>query len=124
MNNKQQRYLAYAQRLAARSNYKIQVGAVIVHNGTPIATGYNYIKSHPKWVTPKCATLHAEIAAWLTCGRTNLRGATIYVYRAHKDGTPALARPCANCQAVLREAGVKWMVYSTANWPFYLKEAL
>lgn len=117
------RYLQLARLLSAKSNYKIQVGAVIVKHSKPVALGWNIIKSHPRWCHPKQATLHAEIAA-LVSTNTSLKGATVYVYRAHRDGTPALARPCANCQAVLAHAGVRSMVYSIAEYPYYRKELL
>lgn len=117
------RYLQLARLLSAKSNYKIQVGAVIVKHSKPVAVGWNTVMSHPRWVTEKCATRHAEIAA-LVSTNTSLKGATVYVYRAHRDGTPALARPCANCQAVLVHAGVRSMVYSIAEEPYYRKELL
>lgn len=117
------RYLQLARLLSAKSNYKIQVGAVIVKHSKPVAVGWNTVMSHPRWVTEKCATRHAEIAAFVST-ETSLKGATVYVYRAHRDGTPALARPCENCQAVLAHAGVRSMVYSIAEYPYFRKEFL
>lgn len=117
------RYLTLAKLLAAKSNYKIRVGCVIVKHGTPIAVGFNRVKSHPRHVHPRNATVHAEMDAVAGC-QTTMKGATIYVYREHRDGTPALARPCANCQTILQKEGIKTMIYSTNDYPHWEKESL
>lgn len=43
---------------------------------------------------------------------SDARGATVYVARLGGHGQ-ALSRPCEACEASLREAGVKRIVYTT-----------
>jgi deoxycytidylate deaminase len=119
-------WLQLAQTAALHSNFNIKVGSVIVQRGTPIAIGFNKIKSHPRWcnVGKFSQTIHAEISALMTVAKRDLSGSTIFVYRAHKNGTPALARPCANCQAILKEYGIKRMVYSINEYPYFGVEKL
>lgn len=117
-------HLQYARLQSRKSECKIKVGAVIVRRGKPLAMGCNIEKSHPAWVKGKCCTIHGEIAALIQVAHIPLRGSTVYVYREHKDGKPALARPCANCQTILKEYGVKTMVYSIATEPYYMSEKI
>ncbi len=117
------RYLALARQVSLTSTYKIRVGAVIVQHGTPIALGCNVQRTHPKWVRAKQTTIHAEIAALIST-QSKLTGASIFVYREHKNGLPALARPCENCLAVLQHYGIKWIYYSTTEYPYWSCERL
>jgi deoxycytidylate deaminase len=117
-------WLNLAKTTARHSNYKIKMGAVIVQHGTPIAVGFNRVKSHPRWVSNLNATVHAEISALIVAGKCDVTGAIIFVYREHKNGLPALARPCANCMAVLAERGIKRVVYSIDTFPFYIEEKI
>lgn len=117
-------HLRYAKLQAAKSECKIKVGAVLCKKSTPIAMGCNREKSHPIWVRGKSMSIHAEVSALMQVCNTPLRGATVYVYRQHKDGKPALARPCSNCQEILKMHGVKTMVYSVATEPYYMVERI
>ena len=117
-------YLALARVVSQHSNFKIPMGAVIVKHGHPCAVGYNYVTSHPKWCYGAQATIHAEIDALATASKINLCGSTIYVYREHRDGTSALARPCANCRTMLKSRGVKWMIYTVDEFPHFAKERI
>ena len=77
----------------------------------------NYTKSHPvqahfaKLVgEPDKIYLHAEIAVLLKCG--DVVPHTLQVIRYYKSGKPALARPCAVCQAAIKSWGVKQVLWS------------
>ena len=37
----------------------------------------------------------------------------LYIYREFKDGTKALAKPCASCQRLIKELGIKKIYYTT-----------
>jgi len=92
-----------------------KVGAVIVKNGRPISTGFNSYKTHPLMNKKNpLKTTHAEVSAIIRARkRENIAGATIYVFREHRNGTPALARPCEYCWAILKEHGIKDVYYTT-----------
>ena len=117
-------YLNLARVMSLHSNFKIPMGAVIVRHGHPCAVGYNYVTSHPKWCHGPNATIHAEVDALITASKVNLQGSTIYVARFYKDDSAAMSRPCAHCWLMLKTRGVKWMVYTIANFPYWIKERI
>lgn len=89
---------------------RCHLGAVIVSNGKPIGVGFNKGKSNPH--APYCG-LHAEISAIRNSGRTDLKGCTIFVYRETKRGVIAIAKPCKNCEQILKSMFIKRVFYTT-----------
>lgn len=86
------------------------MGCVIVRGNTVLGTGHNLVRTHPK--SPhKFKTIHAEFMAAIN-SEFKIEGATVYVFRQCKDGTPAMAKPCSACWKFLHECGVKAVVYS------------
>ena len=41
-----------------------------------------------------------------------VNGATAYIFRQHKNGTPAMSRPCESCWRYLMDCGIKNVVYT------------
>ena len=39
----------------------------------------------------------------------------LYVYREHKNGVKALARPCPACQKMIKDMGIKEVWFTTEN---------
>lgn len=107
------RMMDLARRISLKSEYdKYKIGAVIANKGTILGVGWNRAKTHPK--SPhKYKHLHAEIDAAFRVPAWELDGATIYVYRAKKDGSMGLSRPCESCYKYLKSHYVKWMVYTS-----------
>lgn len=95
---------------------KHKMGAVIVANGKPISVGHNQYKSHPE---AKYSGLHAEIQALKTSGKSKIKGSSIFVYRETKHGDLALAKPCNDCTKQLVEFGIKWVFYTTDEYPYF-----
>ena len=46
------------------------------------------------------------------------------VYREDGDGNPVLAKPCENCQTIMKEFGIKKVYYSIPDSPYYEKLTL
>lgn len=72
----------------------------------------NYLKTHTHQAKhaalvgePYKRFLHAEIHAITRC-RDLSKAYKISVFRYHRDGTPALAAPCAVCMSAIRESGI------------------
>jgi deoxycytidylate deaminase len=108
-----QKYFDIAKRLAKKSNYHHQIGAVVVKNNRPIGFGFNDTKkTHPRAPTPY-RTKHAEFDAVLGLSYDELNGAEIYVYRETKDGKPAMSKPCEHCQEMLKLAKICKMNYTS-----------
>jgi deoxycytidylate deaminase len=105
--------LNVALKVAKRSTFRHQMGAVIVKGGRVLSCGHNQIRyaaiprKHPE-------SLHAEAAAILksTKLRHDLAGSSIYVARYMPDGSAGLARPCEHCMALIRRAGIKKVIWS------------
>ena len=116
-------FFLLAKNVSKYSTMDKKLGAVIVRK-KPISIGFNVDKSHPvlnglSWTT------HAECKAFYNAGWFgNTIGCSIYVYREHADGTPAMARPCSNCIGLLTSAGIKKMYYTTNEHPYWKCENL
>ena len=47
--------------------------------------------------------------------KIDLSNASIYIFRQHKNGEPAIARPCEGCERVIRSLGIKKVFYTIEN---------
>jgi len=89
------------------------IGAVILIKNKPVGVGFNQMKTHPKAGIKR---IHAELAAIISIRNKNLlRGSSILIVRKSRSGKIGLARPCANCQKILAQYGIKRYVYSTSD---------
>lgn len=110
-------YEKFARKLAAQSEFsRARIGAVITKGGRVLSTGINERK-YTKRNGRSWPSIHAEEAAILKIlkepnGQRKLIGATIYVSRIKKDGTPGLAKPCKDCQALINAVGIKRVFYT------------
>ena len=95
-----------------------RVGAAIFSKGALIAFGYNvYDWTHPDAHRTDSYTrnLHAEHKALLKRQYYSNNGMVLYTYRETVDGTPACSKPCNNCEALIREAGISVVRYIDQN---------
>lgn len=98
-----------------------QITAVVRDKrGRTLSVGRNsYVKTHPLMHRASQATgskshrvyLHAEVAAILKL-RDWSKAHSIEVFRFTKDGKPALAKPCACCQFVIQQTGIKKVIHT------------
>jgi deoxycytidylate deaminase len=118
-------YFRLARNISKQSLCRVQVGAVIAHK-RPISVACNKLTTHPLYANPNTShrlSIHAEINA-IIHAEMDLNGATIYVYRETKRGRYGLARPCDLCMSVIKEAGIKKIIFTTDVYPFYETEKL
>ena len=118
-------FLSVATKLAATSDNRFRVGALVVKSGRVFGGSANITKRSPS-TPPNRFSTHAEIAALKVASQTN--GSTIYISRLNSTDTVALARPCAWCIQEIIQSGVYRVVYtvneniskyfytSTINW--------
>jgi tRNA(Arg) A34 adenosine deaminase TadA len=60
--------------------------------------------------------MHAEVSALSGVWPSERKGCTLISVRITKGhGVLANAKPCADCEKVLREAGIKKVIYSTSE---------
>lgn len=119
-------YFRAAKAMAELSDHKQKVGCVIVKGHRIISSGFNSDtrcnRLQAKLDTEKYGVAspgkcHAEIMALLPLMRNkvDLSNASIYIFRARKDGTLAMARPCSSCQKIIKQLGLKKVFYSIEN---------
>ena len=107
------KFFDLAVRIARNSEHpKYRVGAVVVRNGVILGVGANSMKTHPKSNTHH-RRIHAELKAILNA-QDDVTGADIYITRITKKWECACSFPCASCQALLEESGIR-NVYATDN---------
>jgi hypothetical protein len=105
------RWLTRTIELARRSRHHQKMAATAVQGGRVIIGSVNSLRNHPRHVTWEACSRHAE--AGLT--RADIEGATIYVARLKRDGTPGLARPCRRCMELLTAAGARQVVWTAGD---------
>lgn len=127
LSKKEKAYFMAAKAVSTLSNHKQKLGCVIVDGHKIISSGHNsQTKCHSIQATidkkffqmDNCkGPIHAELDALLPLMRRkyNLSGATVYVYRQNKSGSPAMAHPCPRCMEIIKACGIKKLKYTTAD---------
>lgn len=105
---KSHKFLVRALTVASSSEHRhFKHGAVIVKRRKVLSEGSN------KYTTNFTRSLHAEESA-LRASKENTRGSVMYIARVASYGQ-ALSKPCLRCQVVLRNAGIKRVVYTSVS---------
>ncbi|MBR5823759.1 MAG: dCMP deaminase family protein [Paludibacteraceae bacterium] len=123
-------FLNVAREVSKRSTcIKRQYGAVIVdRNKTIVSTGYNgsprgevnccdigYCERlhvpHNSGQYDSCRSVHAEQNAIISASRSDMLGATLYLY-GEENGKPIDATPCPICDRLIKNAGISQVVCS------------
>lgn len=121
------KYFKAARRAAEQSDFKVRVGAVAVYRRKVIASAASQNKTHTlqkiyngkyrnfSQVGLSLPKVHAEMALLAKLKRMNIpmKDISVYTYRTCKSRESGLARPCPACLAALREAGIRYIGYST-----------
>jgi pyrimidine deaminase RibD-like protein len=90
-------------------------GCVIKKGGAIQAVGWNILKSDPRYTDNHLnCSVHAEEHA-LKQMRNGASGCVLYVARMLRTGNVGLAKPCIHCQKLIRDAGVKRVIFSIDN---------
>ena len=127
MTRKEEALFRAARSVAELSDHpKHKVGAIVVLKHRIISSGFNSnIKTHPlqkkynqyRFSADSPHKCHAELSALLPLIKEgkNLSGASIYVYRQHKNEILACARPCRSCMELIKDCGIKRIFYTTED---------
>lgn len=126
MTRRERAHFGAAKAVSELSDHRVHVGAVVTMGSRIISSGSNS-QSRCHGLQAKldkemfgCESngpLHAEVDALLPLIRkgVDLSNAAIYVYRQHKNGVMACARPCERCEKLIRMAGLKRIFYTVEN---------
>lgn len=120
MARKDLRALRIAKKRAYESDFeRARVGAVLVRGGRIIESACNAIRGASAIPRRIPESLHAEQAVIVKLLHTNrqhlIAGATVYVSRILSNGTTSIAKPCSECEKILRNLGIKRVRYTTGN---------
>lgn len=102
---------------AKNSDQNNRHGAVVFAKNRVLGVGWNKDKTHPAAKKYFSKNIHAELAAILNTNKKDLVGASILVVRIFRrpDGGLAMSKPCKYCMALIREAGIRLVFFSTAD---------
>jgi deoxycytidylate deaminase len=106
------------------------MGAAAVYRGSLLAIGWNSEKTHPLQARYNRlrefdgyhfqSKLHAEMMVVTKIAHLDIDFSQVDIYIWRGDDVPQLSRPCAACEAALRELGIKRVFYTGNN--SYIKE--
>lgn len=106
------KYLERALLLASCSEHSnFKHGAVLVKGGKVLSEGSNKYTNTGKM--HGFGSIHAEECA-LRGIKKDPRGGVMYIARVASYG-PAMSKPCYRCQLILKNAGIKRVVYTSGN---------
>ena len=119
-------YFNAAKAISKLSDHKQKLGCVVVSNHHIISSGHNSATKYhrlqaeldKKYFGDNClGPMHAELDALLPLikNKFDLSNSTIYVYREHKNGDYAIARPCPRCMQLIKSCGIRKMKYTTED---------
>ena len=108
------------------------LGAVLAYGNKVISVGWNTMKTNPLQKelnkarnfdnndSPNNGAVHAELACLLNVQYMDINWskAALYIYREHRNGHPALAKPCEACDKAIRDKGIKKVYWTTDELPF------
>jgi deoxycytidylate deaminase len=101
-----------AVKVAKLSECRYKHGSIIVRGKSILSVACNKIITHPiqKRYGSHVCSLHAETRA-VVLSQTSVVGATCYSARIKAYNTLAISKPCAHCDMILREAGIRDVIY-------------
>ena len=105
---------------SVQGKYKVAARCLDKHGRVLSVATNSYAKTHPtqsKWAGKAGFSekqfLHAEIAALVKALRTKQQPYKIQVIRVNNLGELRMAKPCPICSMAIKEAGIKFVEYST-----------
>lgn len=126
MTKSERAYFSSAKAVSKLSDHKQQIGCIVTIGHRIVSSGHNS-KSKCHAIQAKMdkalfgeesrGALHAEVDALLPLIKkgVDLTNASIYVYREHKNGSLACARPCQRCEKLIRQCGIRRVHYTVEN---------
>ena len=127
MTRKEEAFFKAAKAVSDLSDHpKYKIGAIVVSKHRIVSSGVNSnSKTHPlqkqynryRFADDCAHKCHAELAALLPLIRDeeDLSGSSVFVYREHKNGIRAMARPCKSCMALIKDCGIRRIFYTTED---------
>lgn len=99
-------------------HWQHKIGCALYRKRKLISVGWNIIdKTHPLCLTYENyhVTIHAELMAIIKAKNKieDFDDCFVVVFRQHKNGKPALAKPCEGCKNILKSFGINYGYWTT-----------
>ena len=115
-----------AKAASETSDHRIKMGCAVISGHKCVSTGCNSltrchrvqaILDKERFGVDTTGMKHAEVDALLPLiqNGVDLSGASVFVYREHKNGALACAKPCPSCEKLIKQCGVKRIYYTIEN---------
>ena len=124
-------YLDLAQSISYKSDFpRHKLGAILVYKNSVLAHGFNSCKTSPvqkkynavrDYNTEACYgntnCIHAEINCLNKVKYLDIdfSKTALFIYREHKNGKKAMARPCPACRQMITDLGIHDIYYTTES---------
>lgn len=109
ISNKDVSFIASASKIAATSDNRFRVGALVVKSGRVMGGSPNITRRSPR-TPPNRFSTHAEIAAIAVS--SDCQKSTLYIARLNNSDQYSISRPCAWCMQKIIEHGVSRVVFT------------
>jgi deoxycytidylate deaminase len=112
LSNSDNSFLAAASKIAATSDYRFRMAALLVKSGRVLGGDVNIPRITPD-TPPNRRSTHAEIR--VIKNTKNTEGSTMYISRLITNGDTAIAKPCVWCLEHIINAGISKVVFTETN---------
>lgn len=137
MTNKEKRFFNITRQVSLLSKYKgPKIGAIVVEGNRILSSGFNSNKTHPlqhryniyrhfeDYKNSKPLE-HAEVAALSSLIGKEIEWdrISIYIYRENDKGQKMCCKPCAACERLIKDLGIR-NIYYIDEYKNYVKEKI
>lgn len=99
--------------VGGKGRNRFRLGAILADGPIALSWAVNSYKTHPRLVRfYEYPHIHAEAGCILKAGFDACRHRQLYVARIRRSGSPASAKPCKECQAFIKLAGISQVYYT------------
>ena len=127
MTKRNRSFFKAAKAMSELSDFhKEHLGCVVTCGSRIISSGCNETKTSPlqkelnalRFSADTTHSNHSEVKALMPLLHRkdiNFKDCSIYVYREHRNGCTAIARPCKSCEKLIRDLGIKRIYYTVED---------
>ena len=109
------KFIKIAKKYTEESSHRWRMAAILISGSQIISVGINKKKTHPLQKGKHAYSIHAELDCLISAPFNKIKGSYIVVCRKLTNGDLALAKPCNECQKLLKEYGIKKVYYSISD---------
>ena len=111
------RAFEYAKWASGCSLMRSKVGCVLMEGRQEAADAYGWNRALQSSGPP--FSIHAEEDMLLKSRSFDVWDSDVYLYRGLASGQVADSKPCPRCRALLRDAGVRHVYYTSKHGPHF-----